>query len=67
MKQPDPDRWRFATAGLELVGAVVLLAWIGHLIDGWLNHTRPYGLIAGALIAIAGGLYRLTRDVMKLK
>ncbi len=57
---PDPQRWQLASAGLELVGVVALLAWCGYWLDGRLG-TKPWALIVGAGIGIVGGLYRLVR------
>lgn len=42
--------------GMELMAAVLLWAGIGWLVDGWLR-TAPWGLVVGALIGNAGGMY----------
>lgn len=59
-----PNPLRFATAGLELLGILLVLIGLGYLAD---KHwgTRPWGVLTGAVIGIVGGLYRLIRDAMR--
>ncbi|WP_164101998.1 AtpZ/AtpI family protein [Candidatus Laterigemmans baculatus] len=61
-----PNRMRFAGAGIELAGAVLVLALIGHGIDRYLNPTRPWGLLLGGLIGFAIGMGNLFRLAKKL-
>lgn len=42
--------------GMELMAAVLLWAGIGWLVDGWIG-TAPWGLVVGALIGNAAGMY----------
>lgn len=60
-----PNPWRYATAGLELVGVLAVLIGIGYVIDRW-QGTKPWGVMIAAGIGIVGGLYRMVRDAMKI-
>ncbi len=42
--------------GMELIAAVLLWAGIGWLVDGWVG-TAPWGLVVGAVIGNAAGMY----------
>ena len=63
--EPQIDPWRFATVGLELVGAVALFIAIGYAFDRW-QETSPWGMIGGAVLGIVGGLYKMIRDVLRV-
>lgn len=57
---------RFAGAGIELAGAVLVLALIGHLIDRYIEPTRPWGLLIGGILGFAIGMANLFRLAKKL-
>lgn len=61
-KQPNQSPMRFATAGFELIGGMLVFMWFGYLFDNWQN-TEPWGLVVGAIVGIVGGLYKLIREV----
>lgn len=52
-------------AGMELGGAVLVMALIGHGIDRWLENEKPWGIIVMSMIGIAGGLYNLIKAVIQ--
>lgn len=56
---------RFAGAGIELAGAVLVLALIGHGIDRYLDSSRPWGLLIGGLIGFSIGMGNLFRLASK--
>lgn len=56
-----PPYMRFAGAGLELAGSTLVLAYLGHLVDGWIGWQQPWGMVAGALLGMSAGMYRLYR------
>lgn len=62
-RQQDSNRWHFASAGLELVGKMLVLMGIGYAIDLWLE-TKPIGTVIGAILGIVGGLVKLVWDSM---
>lgn len=60
-QQPNP--WRYAHLGLELAGAIVVLALVGLWIDyRW--DTGPWGVLVGVLIGAVGGLYLFIKDAL---
>ena len=52
---------RYSGAGLELAGATAVLALIGHWVDGHYG-TQPWGILAGVVIGLVGGLYNLVKE-----
>ena len=60
----EPNPWRYAGVGLELVAVVLVLMWVGYWLDGKLD-TSPWLMLTGALLGIVGGLYNLVRDALK--
>ena len=50
----------YSGAGLELAGATAGLTLTGYWVDGKFG-TRPWGVVAGAVIGIVGGLYNLVK------
>ena len=57
---------RFAGAGIELAGAVLVLALVGHLVDRYAGFSRPWGLLSGGLIGFTLGMGNLFRLAKKL-
>ncbi|MEO0586452.1 MAG: AtpZ/AtpI family protein [Planctomycetota bacterium] len=60
-KPPSPyaeQQRRLATAGLEFAGGILLFAALGYGVDTLLG-SLPVGVVVGALLGMAGGLYRL--------
>jgi F0F1-type ATP synthase assembly protein I len=48
--------WSLASGGVQLAAAVLLGAYVGRRLDlRW--GTDPWGLVAGAALGFAGGLY----------
>lgn len=60
----EPNIWRFMGAGLELAGVIGVMAAAGYGIDQWLG-TDPWGVMIGATIGLAGGLYNLIKAVIE--
>jgi len=60
-ESPYQILWRSSTLGLELVGAILVMGFIGWLVDGWLG-TEPVGMLVGGAVGIVGGGYRFIRD-----
>ncbi len=49
-----------ASASYTLIGAVLVLGWIGHALDGrW--GTKPWLLFAGLMLGLCMGFYELIR------
>jgi len=49
---------------MELAGVILVLAWLGYWFDQWANCS-PWGMLAGAMLGLIGGLYNLFRDINK--
>ena len=60
-----PSPWRYVGLGLEFAGAVLILAYLGHLFDRW-RGTEPWGLLIGLLAGAAGAMYNLIRLAMRV-
>jgi F0F1-type ATP synthase assembly protein I len=58
---PYPGWVRFSGVGLELAAATAVLALIGHWVDGHYG-TQPWGIVAGVVVGLVGGLYNLIRQ-----
>ena len=56
-----PSWVRHAGVGLELAGATGGLALVGYWIDRRFG-TYPWGILAGVVIGLVGGLYNLVRE-----
>ena len=56
--------YRMAGVGIEFVVAIGLFAFIGYLVDRWLDSS-PWGLIVGAGLGFAVGLRAMIRVAMK--
>jgi len=52
---------RHAGVGLELAGAVAGLALFGYWIDNRFDSS-PWGILAGVIIGMVGGLYNLVKE-----
>lgn len=57
---------RYAGLGLEFAGGLAGFVLLGWAIDSWLS-SRPIGLIAGALLGFAGGMYNLIRRAYEIQ
>ena len=65
--KPNPDQqspWRLFGTGLELAGAVLILAFIGHLVDQKIG-SEPWGLLTGAVLGLIGSMYNLIKALNK--
>jgi len=68
MPQTDPNQqnWgKYLGIGLEIAVGVAL----GYLIGVWVDrrwNSSPWGVLAGTMIGLAGGLYLLIRDAFRM-
>lgn len=58
--------WRMGGLAFEVTSQVAAGALLGWLIDRWLD-TAPKGLLTGALLGIAVGLWHLVRGALRLE
>jgi F0F1-type ATP synthase assembly protein I len=67
MPEPDDSEWgKYLTYGLQICVGVALGAWIGHWLDKRYGWKTPWGVIFGSMLGVAGGLYLLLKDAMKM-
>ena len=59
----DSSPFDYVSLGFEIVAPLVLFMFAGYALDGWID-TRPWFLLAGALLGIAVGMYNLFRRVL---
>jgi F0F1-type ATP synthase assembly protein I len=59
-----PSWVRHSGVGLELAGATAGLALVGYWLDGRFG-TAPWGLIAGVILGLVGGLYNLVKESLQ--
>ena len=68
MPQGDPNQqnWgRYLGIGLEIAIGVAL----GYVIGAWIDRrwdSSPWGVLAGTMLGLAGGLYLLIKDAIRL-
>ena len=68
MPQTDPSQqnWgRYLGIGLEIAIGVAL----GYVIGAWIDRrwdSSPWGVLAGTMIGLAGGLYLLIKDAIRM-
>lgn len=66
MGKPDDPNWpKFAALGLEIAAGVGLGIVIGSWIDRK-RHTAPYGILIGAGLGFAAGLYLLIKEANRI-
>ena len=59
-----PSWVRHSGLGLEMAGATAGFALFGYWLDGRLG-TGPWGLIAGVILGLVGGLYNLVKQSLQ--
>jgi len=59
-----PDWVRHSGMGLQLAGGVAGFAFGGYWIDKRYG-TQPWGLVAGLVLGIVGGLYSLVKEALQ--
>jgi F0F1-type ATP synthase assembly protein I len=64
MPQDEQNWGKYLAFGIEVAVGVVLGVVVGQWIDHrW--HTDPWGVLAGALLGLAGGMYPLVKEGLK--
>ncbi len=54
----------YLSAATTLVASVGVFAFVGHWVDGKVGTEKPWFLIAGSLIGMAGGFISFFRQVL---
>lgn len=55
-----------ASLGLTLGATLAVFAYLGYRLDAWLDCS-PFGLVAGCLAGLAGGMLHVVRRVQELE
>jgi F0F1-type ATP synthase assembly protein I len=61
----DPNWGKYAAVGLQMAVGVALGVIVGNWLDkkyGW----EPWGLLVGTMLGLAGGMYLLIKDAMRM-
>ena len=65
-KRPDDVEWgRYLGVGLQMLAGVGL----GLIVGQWLDrryHWEPWGTTIGAMLGLAGGMYLLIKDAVRM-
>jgi F0F1-type ATP synthase assembly protein I len=64
-QQNEPNWGKVASLGLEVAAGVGL----GLVVGNWMDHRwnwKPWGMLVGAMVGMAAGMYLLIRDVMRM-
>jgi len=67
MAKPWNELGRYGGVGIELVVAILLLAGIGHWLDGRYWGGRDWGMSAGFLLGVAVGVRNLVRIAHRMQ
>ena len=59
----SPGAWQMIGRGMEMGLMIGGLTYVGHLGDQHFD-TRPWLALTGALLAMIGGSYNLTKDML---
>jgi F0F1-type ATP synthase assembly protein I len=54
---------KYSGLAIQLLAAIGLLGWVGHLLDGYLNFQFPVFMLIFGFLAFAGMLYQIYRTV----
>ncbi|MDL5047614.1 AtpZ/AtpI family protein [Oscillatoria amoena NRMC-F 0135] len=72
-RDPSPERkpkpynsyLKYSSLALQLLVTIGLFAWLGYVLDGWLNLKYPVFLIVFVFVAFAGMMYQLYKSIDK--
>ncbi|MFM2284786.1 MAG: putative F0F1-ATPase subunit Ca2+/Mg2+ transporter [Bacteroidota bacterium] len=64
-KKPLNDYGRYAGLGIQMMGAILVLTWLGHQADLHFEMKYPLVTLTGALIGIAAAMYWLFTSLPK--
>ena len=63
----DRSDWgRYAGLGLEIMAGVLLGILVGWWLDGKFGW-KPWGLVVGAILGLAGGMYLMIKQALGMK
>lgn len=59
-------RWvKYSAVGMQFVGVIVACIGLGWAVDRWVGTDKPWFALAGALLGIGGGMWRLIAEFGK--
>lgn len=64
-KKPSNALWRYAGLAFQMLAAIGLSLWLGHLVDGWAGMRFPLFMIIFSLLALAVLLWQIVKDTSK--
>jgi F0F1-type ATP synthase assembly protein I len=64
-KRPYNMLWRYAGLAFQMMAAIGISLWLGHLLDQWLGMKFPLFMIIFSLLALALLLWKIVKDTSK--
>lgn len=69
--EPSPNRkskqynsyLRYSGLAIQLLGAIGIFGWLGHLLDNWLNLEFPAFMLLFGFLAFGGMMVQLYRSI----
>ena len=58
---------QYSTIGFQMMGAILICAWLGNWIDGKIGANKPYVTIFGMLFGVTAAIITMIRSVKKLQ
>ena len=62
-QKPFNSYLKYGSLAIQLAVTIGLFAWLGYLLDGWLNLKYPIFLIVFVFVAFAGMMYQLYKSI----
>lgn len=56
---------KYSGLAVQLLGAIGIFGWLGHLLDSWLKLQFPAFMLLLGFLAFAGMIFQLYRSINK--
>lgn len=64
-KKPYNLLWRYTGLAFQMLAAIGVSLWLGHLLDDWIGMRFPLFMIIFSLLALALLLWQIVKDTSK--
>ncbi len=64
-KKPLNDYGRYAGLGIQMMGAILVLTWLGNWLDHTLHFQYPLLTLTGAILGIVAAMFWLFNSLPK--
>ncbi|MCX6177576.1 MAG: AtpZ/AtpI family protein [Bacteroidetes bacterium] len=55
------DFAKYTSIAFQMIGTILLITYLGYLLDQWLLLAFPVGILLGVLLGIGSSLYLILR------